>query len=503
MTRILLIFPPSAYRNHTPPLNLAYLAAVLESRGSEVRILDLSALHPPCDPETAILEAKRFQPDWIGITLNVIFIKPAYEFIAGLRTIGCPVVAGGPHPSLLADEALQNGCDIVVRGEGETTVVELDHAIEHHTSLESIPGLSYRDSQGQIHHTPDRSLITDLDTLPYPAKHLFPRKWYTGDSPQYQTYGAIFSGRGCPAACTYCYKGVFGCGCRFRSAESVFREMRHLNETFHVTAFEFMDDAFSADLDRVDRLCDLILASRDFNIAWQCTTRLDLTRPELLIKMKKSGCFRIFYGVESGDPETLFRVNKHLDLAQAVQVLKWTHEAGIRSIIGFMWGFPWDSPSSVRASIDFLHKVAPFVEEINPLGLLIPVPGTRLYEDVKERYGIESWWMQDRFGSLYRDNVYFPYFQRRFYNDFALLDDGFFPYPSEVRRLIRRGTAFIGRHNLFHNTPVIRALAVYLAVLASKTLFRINPGLEKRVFSFASRLRHSGPVCSATVQDET
>ncbi|MBN1879484.1 B12-binding domain-containing radical SAM protein [bacterium] len=490
MSRILLVFPPSAYRNHTPPLNLAYLAAVLEAQGAEVRILDLSALHPPCSPSDAIREAVQFKPLWIGITLNVIFIKPAYEFIQTLRETGIPIVAGGPHPSLLAEEVLLNGCDIVVRGEGEQTVVDLNRALLENRPLSSVHGLVYRDESGQIHQTPARDPIRDLDTLPFPAKHLFPREWYVKDSATYQTYGAIFSGRGCPAACTYCYKGVFGCGCRFRSADNVFAEMRYLNQTYGVTAFEFMDDAFSADLERVDRLCDLIIETPDFPIRWQCTTRLDLTNSELLTKMKRSGCFRIFYGVESGDPDTLFRVNKHLDLRQAEQVLKWTHDAGIRSIVGFMWGFPWDSPASVRASINFLHRVAPFVEEFNPLGLLIPVPGTRLYEDIKERYGIEAWWLQDRFGSLYRDNIYFPYFQRRFYNDFALLDDGFFPYPSEVRRLIRQGTHFIGRHNLFRNTPILKAIVVYLAVLLSKSLFRLHPALEKQLFSLMSHVPH-------------
>jgi len=302
-------------------------------------------------------------------------------------------------------------------------------------------------------------------------------------------YGAIFSGRGCPAACTYCYKGVFGAGCRFRSADDVFKEMRFLHQNFKVTAFEFMDDAFSADLDRVERLCDLILAEPGFKIKWQCTTRLDLTRPDLLQKMKRSGCFRIFYGVESGDPDTLYRVNKHLDLEQAVQVLQWTHESGIRTIVGFMWGFPWDSPASVQASISFLKRVAPFVDEFNPLGILIPVPGTPLFEKIKDQYSLDSWWLKDRFGKLYRDNICFPYFQRRFYNDFGLLNDGFFLFSPEVKRLIRKGTQRIGRHNLFRNTPFLKALLTYIAVQLSRVLFSINPKWECAVFSYFSDLK--------------
>lgn len=482
MARILLIFPPSLYRNFTPPLNLAYIAAGLEAEGHTVKVLDLSALNPPCDESEAINRARDFDPLWIGLTLNVIFIKPAYEFIQKLRSLGKPIVAGGPHPSLLSDEALENGCDIVVRGEGERTAPALTRTLEEKAPLHLVKGISYRDSFGTIVNTSPQPLITDLDTLPYPAKHLFPKEWYSNESPFYQVYGPIFSGRGCPANCSYCYKGVFGHGCRLRSAESVFEEMRSLNEVFGVTAFEFMDDAFSADLNRVDQLCDMILTHFKDGIVWQCTTRMDLTTRDLLKKMKRAGCFRIFYGVETGDKDSLMRVNKHLDLDQALRVLEWTKEAGIRSIVGFMWGFPWDSPSSVTASLKYIEKIAPFVDEFNPLGILIPVPGTGIYRDYKDKHQLDSWWMSDHFGRIYRSNTYFPYFQRRFYNDFALLDDGFFPFSPSVRRLIRKGTHYIGFHNLFRNTPLVTAIFVYAAVRLSKLLFRIHPRLEQMLF---------------------
>ncbi len=489
MSRILLIFPPSLYRNFTPPLNLAYVAAALEAAGHDLKILDLSALHPPCDEVEAIQIARQFDPLWIGLTLNVIFIKPAYEFIQSLRSLGKPIVAGGPHPSLLADEAIRNGCDFVVRGEGERTAPELTGAIEQSLDPSTVRGISFRNTDGSIIHTPPQPLIRDLDTLPFPAKHLFPKDWYAEETAGYQVYGPVFSGRGCPANCSYCYKGVFGHGCRLRSAESVFDEMRLLYDKYKVTAFEFMDDAFSADLKRVDALCDMILSRFPEPIRWQCTTRMDLTTRELLLKMKRSGCFRIFYGVETGDRESLFRVNKHLDLEQARTVLEWTREAGIRSIVGFMWGFPWDSPASVRQSLRYLREIAPFVDEFNPLGILIPVPGTGIYQDYHQKHGLESWWMSDRFGRIYRSNTYFPYHMRRFYNDFALLDDGFFPFSASVRRLIRRGTHFIGFHNLFRNTPLPQALAIYAAVLLSKLLCRIHPRVEQIVFGPIGEIR--------------
>ncbi len=482
MARILLVFPTSLYRNFTPPLNLAYIAAVLENAGNEVHIRDLSAQHPPCNEQQLIDFTRDLNPLWIGLTLNVIFIQPAYDLIRRLRSLNIKIIVGGPHPSLSGEEALLHGADIVVRGEGETTVCALSECLESQGDLSQIPGISYLDDGGQIRHNPARSLIDDLDSLPFPAKHLFPKQWYTQDTSYYQAYGPIFSGRGCPASCTYCYKGVFGHGCRLRSAENVFQEMLFLHSKFGVNAFEFMDDAFSANLDRIHHLCDLILSTPGFRPVWQCTTRLDLTTPELLHKMKRAGCFRIFYGVESGDLDTLHRVNKHLDLDRAVDVLRWTHEAGIKSIVGFMWGFPWDSPASVNDSFRLLKKIAPFTDEFNPLGILIPVPGTRLYEEYKSKYHLDEWWLSERFGRLYRTNAYFPYFQRRFYNDFGLLDDGFFPFPPGVRHMIRKGTAFIGRHNIFRNNPLQRAIFIYFSVLLSEWLFKIHPKIEQWLY---------------------
>ena len=470
-------------------MNLAYVAASLEQDDHEVRIVDLACVNPPMTEDEVLQMIRQFDPHWIGLTLNVIFIQPAYEFIKKLRPLNIPLVAGGPHPSLLAEECLDQGFDIVVRGEGEETVRELTRSLVNNSELDEVKGISYRSKEGEYYHNPSRPLIRDLDALPLPAKHLFSKEWYIKDSPFYEIYGPIFSGRGCPANCQYCYKGVFGHGCRLRSAESVFQEMLHLHKTFGVNAFEFMDDAFSADLERISNLCDMILKEPDFQPVWQCTTRLDLTTPALLKKMYSAGCFRIFYGVESGDTDTLDRVNKHLDLPRAIQVLKWTREAKIKSITGFMWGFPWDSPSSLRSSLDFLRQMAPYTNEFNPLGILIPVPGTGIYNRYKDRYHLDNWWLQNRFGRLYRTNAYFPYYMRRFYNDFALIDDGFFPFPPEVKKMIRQGTRFIGRHNLYSNTAKPIAYLVHVAVITSRILFSIHPLLEQSVFGVLGEIK--------------
>lgn len=487
--KVLLIFPPSIYRNFTPPLNLAYIGAVLEQAGHEVLIVDAAAANSTLTDDGIIQIAQDWQPDTIGLTLNVLFIRPAYNLIKRLRVLGRPIVAGGPHPSLLAEEALRHGVDIVVRGEGEITVVELLNVLASNDTLESVDGISYLHGV-KVVHQPPRSLIANLDQLPFPAKHLFDHSLYTLDTPDYQAFGPIFSGRGCPGQCTYCYKGVFGSLVRVRSAKNVIAEMLELNERFGVTAFEFMDDAFSVDMERVSHLCDLILDEFPEPIRWQCTTRLDLTDRSLLLKMKRAGCFRVFYGFESGDRDTLRMVRKRLDIQQAIQVLKWTHDTGMQSIVGFMFGFPWETVTQVNHTTRIIRRISAFVDEFNPLGIMIPVPGTVIYETWSKVSGFQDWWLKDKYGNRYRSNAYFPFFRRRFYNDFSLLEDGFFPFPPHVKRAIRRGTRVIGLHNLYHNNSCLKATILLVLVLLSMTLYRIHPNLEQWLFQKFRTLRH-------------
>lgn len=484
---IVLLFPPSLYLNYTPPLNLAYIAAVLDQAGHRVSIIDASSLHGARKTEDILEELKALKPHLIGMTLNVMFIQPAYELVKLLKqelpsTI---IAAGGPHPSLLADEALDMGFDVVVRGEGERTTVELVRALSGEGQLAGIAGLSYK-HQGQNVHNPNRQLIDDLDGLPFPAKHLFTRTEYVEDSEYYQAYGPIFSGRGCPARCTYCYKGVFGATVRVRSAENVYQEMLHLHQTYGTTAFEFMDDSFSVYPERVFRLCELLLLG-EHNFKWQCTTRLDFTSPALLQKMKQAGCFRVFYGFESGDKTTLKRIKKRLDVEQAVTVLKWTKQQGIRSIVGFMYGFPWETVDQVHNTTKIIKRLRPYVDEFNPLGIMIPVPGTEIYQEYALQYGLEGWWLKTRFGHRYRSNSYYPYFRKRFYNDFALLEDGFFPFPSAIRRAIISGTRVIGTHNVFSTVSFPKNLFIYLFVHISMGLYQLSPNLEQAVFTRLAR----------------
>ncbi len=489
MAKVALIFPPSLMRNFAIPLNLAYLAGSLEAKGHQVKIFDMSAKYWNLSSDQTIEIIKKYSPDIIGITTNVLFIKPTYNLVNKLKVLKSLIVLGGPHTSLLPEEAILNGADIAVRGEGELTIVELADYIDGKIKLSDIRGIVYS-YKNKIIYNPPRPLIKNLDSIPFPSRHLFDKSLYVEDSEYYQAFGPIFSSRGCPAHCTYCYKGVFGDGIRLRSAQNVIEEMLEMYHKFNVKAFEFLDDSFSADPKRVIEICQLIKEKFPEPIKWQCTTRLDFTDKKLLEIMRSSGCFRVFYGFESGDKRTLKLVQKKIDVEQAVQVLNWTKQVGIKSIVGFMYGFPWETVEHVNNTTKIIKRLRRYVDEFNKVGILVPVPGTKLYNDYKDSYNLENWWLKDSYGKRYRQNIYYPYFRRNFYNDFALLEDGFFQFPKKVKKAIKKGIRTIGTHNIFHNNPLPIALILITMVYISKFLYAINPKLEEKIFFFLRKIKY-------------
>ncbi|MGB5933673.1 MAG: cobalamin-dependent protein, partial [Anaerolineae bacterium] len=205
--KVLLINPqanlPIEVRT-SPPLGLAYLGAVSEQRGDEVRILDMEVEETPLNQ---VLREER--PDLVGITANTIQIKAAWRVAQEIKAeMALPIVLGGPHPTVLPEESAQRpGVDIVVGGEGEATWADLCQKLDAGASLEEVEGISYRQN-GRVVHNPDRPPITDVDSLPFPAHHLFKMEHYTNLQPTLDTVEgkslSIITSRGCPYRCTYC-----------------------------------------------------------------------------------------------------------------------------------------------------------------------------------------------------------------------------------------------------------------------------------------------------------
>jgi anaerobic magnesium-protoporphyrin IX monomethyl ester cyclase len=382
--RVLLINPfyPIS-ETPSPPLGLAYLAAVLSAAGIEVKILDLVVF--PYSRAMLQQVLAQFQPQMAGLTAVSMTFNFAADVIKDIKRLcpDIPTVMGGPHVSFYAQETLQRfpELDIVVVGEGEQTVIDLVRAVENGRGLEAVKGIAYRSGAG-ISCTPARNLISDLDTLPVPARHLLPLG-------RYRALGmpvSMTTSRGCPFKCIFCVgRKMVGARVRYRSPGKVVDEMEYLN-TLHFHQINIADDLFTADKSHCLGVCDEII-NRGLKLVWTSFARVDTVSEEILTRMKAAGCTAVSFGVESGNPQILKTIKKGITRKQVVAAVKMCRRAGITPFASFILGLPGETPQTIQETLNF-------GEQLKDLGLsfgfhlLAPFPGTEIRANSRE-YGIK------------------------------------------------------------------------------------------------------------------
>ena len=490
MTTVMLLQSMAPSVNYQIPLGLAYVAAALEQKGCEVRVIDASAPYANYSLSDMVREVRAFEPSFIGVSILVTWASYSYRVMRNLKEeVGLPIVAGGPHASAMPAEALENGADIAVVGEGEYVVQELVDYFDGKVRLEDVKGIVYRNPKGEVVWNQPRGPIMDLDALPLPAKHLFRRDDYMRTPGEVVKYRHILTSRGCPYPCTYCAKPALGSEYRYRSPQNIREEIEHLQRTYGLNTFFLVDDNFLVRRDRVMEFCRL-LKERHPGIKWRAIGRLDLINRELLETMKAAGCIHLNYGVESGSAKTLKRARRGYTPGEAERALRLTKEVGIPCDVNFMYGFPWETSEDIRTTVSFIQRIAPLVETIAPGGLLEPIVGTKIYEEYKDRYDFEQYWLQAPSQSHGREQVR-PAFHDRFFVRSHNLDKNFFDYTPETKREIHRATRLIGRLRLDHYArrltshrllkPIVRE-AMYAMVCVSRLLDRLDPRVERLVF---------------------
>jgi len=476
--------------NSAPPLGLAYIGAILEKRGYEVKTLDASAPYAEYSLDDLVRGVRNYSPDIIGVTITITFAKYSYLLMKELKKISeAPIIAGGAHPTLLPHEALSNGADIVVRGEGEITLLDIIEYINNRKELKDVLGVSFKNKDGRFIDNPSRPLNDDLDSLPFPAKHLFNINHYVKKPKEIVKYGNIITSRGCPFACTYCSSKMFGRKIRFRSPENIVAEIKNLKDIYGIGKFVFLDDCPTLNSKRMMKLCQMMM-DENLNIRWICITRVDTVDKNLLKEMKKAGCISVDYGIESGNPETLKKIKKGFTLEKAENALRWTHEVKINCMVNFMHGFPWETANDLKISRKFIKKIRPWVDSIMPAGIVIPFPKTELYEEYKDTYNLENWWLRDNtLDKETRMRISQPFFERIFFSYYSFKDN-FFNYSPKIVKEIKKTALVIGRYNLLkYSKRISKNPIVYLAireisfllVLISKLLYKINPRVEEKI----------------------
>jgi radical SAM superfamily enzyme YgiQ (UPF0313 family) len=442
MARVFLVNPPSPEPVRTPLLSFCHLAAALRAGGHDVALLDASAPHAPHTADQIAARVRSFGADLVGLHLKTLHVQPAYALAEALADL--PLVAGGPHATIVPDEPLGRGFRWVIRGEGEDALVELADVIDGRRAAGDVAGLSWID-RGMVRHNPARPFLTELDRLasPLSALDLFDPAWYDARPALGELLppAGILSSRGCPAACTFCSNNVTGRRFRYRSAASVAAEIAVLRDRFGLVGFSFFDDSFAVGKRRVHELCTAITASGP-PVWWTCTAHPAHLDRDVLAEMRRAGCAGVDIGMESADPGMLVRIGKGVTVDRVLAVLGWCRDEGIHSVVNLMFGWPDETDAELDATIGFLDRAAPIAGGFNARGVVVPYPGTEIYERHHERFGFTGWWIREAplayavFPTSWDEAEI-----QRAYADDPALDRNFFRHPPHRLARIREALA--------------------------------------------------------------
>ncbi len=412
--RVMLINPKFRLPIDTrtsPHLGLAYLGAVSEQAGYETLIFDADV------EETSVTEAvEQFKPDIVGITANTPQVMQAWRTARAIKSVlDIPVVLGGPHVSVMpAESSRRPEVDIVVRGEGEPTWLKLCAMVERlktenpnfspaellapeNPELSGILGLTYHTTDGEEHSNPDHPPVADLDTLPWPAYHLFKMDQYTNLQPATDAIDgaksfSIMTSRGCPYRCTFCSQSIMPIKWRARSPENVLAEWKHLVEDLGAQEIGLLDDSANIDMNRMMKISDLLVENKLNHVPWIFVNgiRANLATKEVLSHMKAAGLKRTAFGVESGDPDVLLSIDKKIDHDTIRRAFKNAKAVGLETIGFFIIGLPGETEESMEETIRFACEVDPLIANFS---MMTPYPGTKVYE-IAKRQGkllLNSW----------------------------------------------------------------------------------------------------------------
>jgi len=395
-SKILLINPPffleERYGKHlkkfgglSEPLGLAYLAANLELYNYSVRILDCPALN--INTLDISYELKKDKYILIGLTMLTPMFSKVKETAEIIKKVypEVKIIVGGAHATALPEQTLKEikSIDYICIGEGEKTILELVQAIEQKKDTDQINGLAYW-KNGQVVLTQTRKLEKNLDSFSPPARHLLPMEKYKLTASRVRGGSlcpTLIVARGCPFNCLYC-SHPFGQTFRHHSTERIIQEIESLIREYNISEFNMEADNLTVDREFILSLCqEMIKKGLNKKVQWTCESRMDTVDKELLIQMKKAGCWQISYGVESGVQRLLDLINKEEKLENMEKTFTLTKKAGITIRGFFMLGLPTETHEESLQTIEFAKKLDPLWAQFT---LTTPYPGTPMFEMLKE-----------------------------------------------------------------------------------------------------------------------
>jgi radical SAM superfamily enzyme YgiQ (UPF0313 family) len=356
-----------------PPLGIAILAGhLLERGGYDVRLLDDSV-----EEESTLREAMQWA-DVIGISSLTPNAKRARELgIMARSEYGRFVIAGGPHPTTNPEFFLDSGAaDVCCLGEGDETLPEVLESLDERWKWDQIQGIAFQ-KDGQVFSTPRRPLWREMDKLPFPAYHLY-------DIPRYMRLMVnpgvtMITSRGCPYACTFCDAEMTPRQYRAMSPGRTVDLIEMIIKRYDPPQLMIFDDLFTIQRKRVIAICKEIVR-RGLYFEFACESRLDTMDYEMLRWLRKAGCVKIYYGLESGSPELLVTMKKGITIEKLERAARLNRQVGMWFKYFLIYGFPEERLEDHRKTEDVVRRTRP---DSVCVSLLQPIPGTEVYEQLK------------------------------------------------------------------------------------------------------------------------
>lgn len=408
--RILLVNPPKVDQGgYKPsPLGILYLAAFLRKHNKNISV---QVIDGAIEGEDAVIcRIKKFKPDLIGVSAltpgrhqGLWVVREAKKIIPRIKS-----VMGNVHPTIMWKQMMTHylTIDYIIRGEGEETLHELIAGYE----LSSIGNLVWR-KKGKIVENKTRPMIKDIDSIPFPAWDLVNPSRYPPRGSGFENgvdlshevrFPLIFS-RGCMGACTFCSSWMIWRGYRYRKGELVADELQMLYDTYHARHFVFQDDTLTGSRKEVISFCKEVI-KRKLKVAIYGTTRADKVDTELLSYMRRAGFYELSYGIESGSPGMLARINKRTELKDNINAIRITKKAGIKANALIMHGLPGETKKDKLLTKKFLQLTKP--SETGTVGAVWIFPGTALYEQAKHTKLItDAFWLGPKPYQIYRGGI--------------------------------------------------------------------------------------------------
>lgn len=390
-----------------PPLGLLYLSAYLKHHDVDVEVYDTTFSSYPA----LINYLKEKKPDVLGIHCNLLTKYNVMKLISFCRKNDIVSILGGPDASTQIEEFLTYGADIIISGEGEEPLLSVLNRLKSACKyeLEGIPNVSFKNREGKIVQNPLRTSKRSLNEYPFPDRSAIDMEQYldTWERHHRQRSISLVTARGCAFTCKWCSHSVYGWTHRRRSPENVLGEIKQILDEYHPTHLWYADDVFTVNKYWIQKFHQL-MTGENIYLPFECIARADRLDEELVVLLKDLGCYRIWFGAESGSQRILDAMSRGVTRAQIRNATRWCQKHEIEAGIFVMFGYPGEEISDVYETIEFISRLQP---DQYLTTVAYPLRGTVMYEEIKNEIIYHNGWeshlqreldIEDRFiGSLY------------------------------------------------------------------------------------------------------